>query len=61
MDEEIKEVVEEVAEIKPKQRQKKFTVKLVTQSSIIYEDNGVSKFISKKGFENLKAGDTFKI
>lgn len=61
MNEEIKEVVEEVAEIKPKQRQKKFTVKLVTQSSIIYEDNGVSKFISKKGFENLKAGDTFKI
>lgn len=61
MDEEIKEVVEEVAEIKPKQRQKKFIVKLVTQSSIIYEDNGVSKFISKKGFENLKAGDTFKI
>lgn len=61
MDEEIKEVVEEVAEIKPKQRQKKFTVKLVTQSSIIYEDNGVSKFISKKGFKNLKAGDTFKI
>lgn len=61
MDEEIKEVVEEVVEIKPKQRQKKFIVKLVTQSSIIYEDNGVSKFISKKGFEDLKVGDTFKI
>ena len=56
-------VVEETGEkvTKPKDLRKKFTVKLVTNSSIVYDDNGVSKFISKKGFEDLKIGDTFKI
>jgi len=52
-------IVEEV--VKPKETKKKFTVKLVTASSIIYDDNGFSRFISKKGFEDLKIGDTFKI
>ena len=55
----VEETVEKVA--KPKDLRKKFTVKLVTNSSIVYDDNGVSKFISKKGFEDLKIGDTFKI
>ena len=58
-----KKVVEETVEkvTKSKDLRKKFTVKLVTNSSIVYDDNGVSKFISKKGFEDLKIGDTFKI
>ena len=55
----VEETVEKVA--KPKDLRKKFTVKLVTNSSIVYDDNGISKFISKKGFEDLKIGDTFKI
>ena len=55
----IEEVVEKV--VKPKDTKKKFTVKLVTNTSIIYDDNGVSRFIPKKGFEDLKVGDTFKI
>ena len=58
-----KKVVQETVEkvTKSKDLRKKFTVKLVTNSSIVYDDNGVSKFISKKGFEDLKIGDTFKI
>ena len=55
----VEETVEKVT--KPKDLRKKFTVKLVTNSSIVYDDNGISKFISKKGFEDLKIGDTFKI
>lgn len=55
----VEETVEKVT--KSKDLRKKFTVKLVTNSSIVYDDNGVSKFISKKGFEDLKIGDTFKI
>lgn len=57
------EIIEEVIEkvVKPKETKKKFEVKLVTNTSIIYDDHGVSRFISKKGFENLKVGDTFKI
>jgi len=56
------EIIEEAVKkvTKPKDT-KKFTVKLVTASSIIYDDDGISRFISKKGFEDLKAGDTFKI
>ena len=55
----VEETVEKVT--KSKDLRKKFTVKLVTNSSIVYDDNGISKFISKKGFEDLKIGDTFKI
>ena len=57
------EIIEEVVEkiVKPKDTRKKFEVKLVTNTSIIYDDNGVSRFIPKKGFEDLKVGDTFKI
>lgn len=47
--------------VKTKETKKKFTVGLVTNTSIIYDDHGVSRFISKKGFEDLKIGDTFKI
>jgi len=59
----IEEIIEEVIEkvVKPKDTRKKFTVKLVTNTSIIYDDNGVSRFIPKKGFEDLKVGDAFKI
>ena len=57
------EIIEEVIEkaTKPKDIRKKFEVKLVTNTSIIYDDNGFSRFIPKKGFEDLKVGDTFKI
>lgn len=57
------EIIEEVVEkiVKPKDTRKKFEVKLVTNTSIIYDDNGVSRFVPKKGFEDLKIGDTFKI
>ena len=59
----IDEIVEEVIEkaTKPKDTRKKFEVKLVTNTSIIYDDHGVSRFIPKKGFEDLKVGDAFKI
>ena len=58
------ELTEESIEkpVKHKETKKKFTVKLVTASSIIYDDDdGISRFISKKGFEDLKIGDTFKV
>lgn len=57
------EIIEEVVEkvVKPKDTRKKFEVKLVTNTSIIYDDNGVSRFVPKKGFEDLKVGDTFKV
>lgn len=57
------EIIEEAVEkvTKPKDTRKKFEAKLVTNTSIIYDDNGVSRFIPKKGFEDLKVGDTFKV
>ena len=57
------EIIEEVVEkvTKPKDTRKKFEVKLVTNTSIIYDDNGVSRFVPKKGFEDLKVGETFKV
>lgn len=55
----VEKIVEEV--VKTKDARKKFTVKLVTNTSIIYDDNGTSRFIPKKGFEDLKVGDTFKV
>lgn len=59
----IEEIIDEVIEkvVKPKETKKKFTVGLVTNTSIIYDDHGVSRFIPRKGFEDLKVGDTFKI
>lgn len=61
MSEEIQDVVLEVEELKPKKRQKKYIVKLVTGSSIVYEDNGVLRYVSKKGFENIEVGDKITI
>ena len=57
------EIIEEVVEkvTKPKDTRKKFEVKLITNTSIVYDDNGVSRFIPRKGFGDLKVGDTFKI
>lgn len=58
-DEEIIKIIEEP--VIPKETKKKFKVGLVTKSSIIYDDNGVSKFVSREGNEDLKIGDTLKI
>ena len=59
----IEEIIEEVIEkvVKQKDARKKFEVKLITNTSIVYDDNGVSRFIPRKGFGDLKVGDTFKI
>ena len=54
-----KEVIEEKIVSKP--TKKAFKVGLVTKSSIVYDDDGVSKFISRKGHENLVIGDILKI
>jgi len=53
------EIIEEKVVSKP--IKKEFKVGLVTKSSIVYDDDGVSKFVSRKGYENLVIGDILKI